>query len=73
MWQARPRNKRPIRLNRGQVKMLATLCANMAEVSMASVALPYFLDKFDIRLALLGVMGAFAFSIASLLLLKSQP
>lgn len=58
-------------LTRDQIKMLATLSANMAQVSIASIVIPYFLDTFDILLASLGLTGALFFSAASVYLLKS--
>ena len=62
-----------MQFNPAQIHMVATLSANMAQVSVASVVVPYFLDTFEPFLALLGLVAACFFSAVSLIILSSHP
>lgn len=62
-----------MQFNQSQLQMLATLSADMAQVSLASVALPYFLDSYTPALALLGVLVGILFGAVSVAILSSEP
>lgn len=53
-------------LTKSHVEMLAHLAANFAEVSLASIVLPYALDSYHPALALFGVGLLIGFSIIAL-------
>ncbi len=53
-------------LTKHHIEMLAHLSANFAEVSLASVVLPYALDTFQPLLALLGIGLLVGFSTTAL-------
>jgi len=54
-----------MQLNRSQIHMLANLSADMAQVCVASIVLPYFLDIYAPSLAFLGLVAAGFFSAIS--------
>lgn len=55
-----------IELTREQWQFLATLCAGMSQVAVASLVIPFFLDDFRLNLALFGVVAAIAFVVLGL-------
>lgn len=55
--------KTKARLNR-----LAEICSDIAQIALASVVLPFLLDKFNLQMVLLGLITALSFWILSLFL-----
>lgn len=60
-------------LTRRQRMKIADICADIAQVSLASIAISFFLDTFDVPLALLGVGTPIGFWLLSLLASKQIP
>ena len=56
-------------LNKPQIKALSAICQDVAQVSLASIAVPYILNLADLNLAILGFATTIAFWAASLILL----
>ena len=57
-------------LTDAQRKKLADICADIGQVALASIALPFLLEDFRPELVILGLANAIAFWYASLVLLK---
>lgn len=56
-----------MQLSKAHIEMLAYLSAGFAEVSLASIVLPYVLDEFQPLWALFGVVLLIGFSLVAVL------
>lgn len=56
--------------NKAKLNKLSDICADIAQVAFASIVLPFLIDKFDLRMVLLGVITALTFWAASLILAR---
>ncbi|HLD25732.1 MAG TPA: hypothetical protein VJC05_01655 [Candidatus Andersenbacteria bacterium] len=52
---------RQVSFNEEQIGFLAQICAELGVVSVASIALPFLIDKYHPSLALLGISAAIFF------------
>lgn len=55
-----------------QFQKLADISADIGQVALASIAIPFFLDSYHPLVALLGVAVSFTFWTLSLLLIKQS-
>lgn len=53
-------------------RKLSDICADIGQVALASIAIPFFFDTFNPPVALLGAATAIMFWYASLLLLRTS-
>jgi hypothetical protein len=60
-------------LNNEQLRAIAAACRDIAQVSLASVALPYLLDRFILSLAGLGIAVSIFFWFISHYTLSKLP
>ena len=51
---------------------LADICADIGQVSLASVVLPFLFDRFDLRVVILGLAVSFMFWLTSVLLARRE-
>lgn len=59
------KGRKKARLNR-----ISSICADIAQVAMASIVIPFLIDKFDPVMLLLGLITAFIFWVFSLLAVR---
>ncbi len=62
--------KRRMKLTSSQLKKLSDICADIAQIALGSVAIPFLLNEFQPVLALCGILLSLAFWYASLVLMK---
>lgn len=56
--------------NRAKLNKLSDICADIAQIALASVIAPFLIDKFNPLMLLLGTGMAFVFWGASLILAR---
>ncbi len=61
-----------MRFNPQQQSKLADLCGDVAQVSLASIVIPVFVDKFDLMMLALGLVLTFISWSAALFVLRKR-
>lgn len=59
-------------LNHAQIKALSDICQGIAQVSLASIAIPYIVSSPNISFAMIGVIITLAFWYLSLIVLQTS-
>ena len=62
--------RRLMQLSDHHYRNLAAICVDVAQVSLASIAVPFLVDKFEPALAFFGVVAAVTFWLLSFLALN---
>ncbi|MBU2592303.1 MAG: hypothetical protein ABH867_05220 [Patescibacteria group bacterium] len=59
-----------MKLVNARFNKLSDICADIGQVSLASVVIPFLVDGFNLRMAVLGLAVLFLFWLSSLLLAR---
>lgn len=52
--------------NKAQFNRLSAICADIAQVALGSVVVPFLFDRFNLLIVLLGLTAAFTFWLISI-------
>lgn len=61
-----------MKLNPKQRNKFADICSDIAQVSLASIVVPFFIDKFDFMMLVLGLVISFGFWYAAMFVLRGR-
>ncbi len=61
-----------MRANSKQKDKLADICLDVAQVSLASIVVPFFIDKFDLMMLGLGIVISFISWSGAMFILRTK-